>query len=119
MIVTWYSVLQRINLSSKQIQSSTIHLLSIVLLYNTLFDFIQYVRENVEVYESEFYTVLDTQYYKHNWVSKVPRSKNLNNTNFEERQQNLRQNFINDTYYIICDTLLVKIQKSEEKLILK
>ena len=37
----WDSILQRINLTSKNIQRSTINLSAIVPLYNSLFDFMQ------------------------------------------------------------------------------
>lgn len=49
MIVTWNCILQRINLTSKTIQSSTTNISIIVPLYNSLFDFIQNVQENFEI----------------------------------------------------------------------
>jgi len=52
MIVTWNCILQRINLTSKTIQSSTTNISIIVPSYNSLFDFIQNVRENFEIYEN-------------------------------------------------------------------
>lgn len=56
------------------------------------------------------------QHYKYNKVTKILRSKNLDKTCLEEKQQNLRQNFISDTYYIIGDILFVEIQKAKRSL---
>lgn len=53
----------------------------------------------------------------YNRVTKIPKTKNLNDTNYEEKQQSSRQNFTGDTHYVICDTLLVKIQKRRETFI--
>jgi len=61
MIVTWNCILQRINLTSKTIQSSTTNISIIVPLYNFLFDFIQNVRENFEIYENESYLIIEKQ----------------------------------------------------------
>lgn len=105
MIVTWNCILQRINLTSKTIQSSTTNISIIVPLYNSLFDFIQNVRENFEIYENESYLIIEKQ---------IDYKCKRNKKNVEERQQSSRQNFITDTHYIICDTLLAEIQKRRE-----
>jgi hypothetical protein len=109
MIVTWNCILQRINLTSKTIQSSTTNISIIVPLYNSLFDFIQNVRENFEKYENESYLIVEKQIdYKCKRIKK----------NVEERQQSLRQNFITDIHYLICNILLAEIQKKKEKFML-
>lgn len=56
------------------------------------------------------------QHYKYNKVTKILRSKNVDETCLEEKQQNLRQNFMGDTYYIIGDILFVEIQKAKRSL---
>jgi len=63
MIVTWNCILQRINLTSKTIQSSTTNISIIMTLYNSLFDFIQNVRENFEIYGNgnESYLIIEKQ----------------------------------------------------------
>jgi hypothetical protein len=105
MIVTWNCILQRINLTSKTIQSSTTNISIIVPLYNSLFDFIQNVRENFEIYENESYLIVDKQIdYKCKRIKK----------NVKERQQSLRQNFITDIHYLICNILLAEKQKKRE-----
>jgi hypothetical protein len=57
--IVWDVILQRINITSKSLQSSTENLFSIVPLYNSLTDFIQYVREYFGDYESKSIELLN------------------------------------------------------------
>jgi len=61
MIVTWNCILQLINLITKTIQSSTTNISIIVPLYNFLFNFIQNVRENFEIYENKSYLIIENK----------------------------------------------------------
>lgn len=52
-------ILQQINITSKNVQSSTENLFPVVLLYKSLTNFIQYVRKHFDEYESEFIGLLN------------------------------------------------------------
>lgn len=54
--------------------------------------------------------MFDARDYEYNRLTKVPRSKNLDDKFAEERQQN----FTTDIRYVVCDTLLNETKKRRE-----
>lgn len=86
----WDVILQRLNITSKILQSSTENWFSIVPLYSSLIDFIQYVREHFDDYESKSIELLDKDIDEYQSSrkkkKKTPKSRHLDDTDSEERQ---------------------------------
>lgn len=96
----WNSILQRINIANKDLQSSKINVSAIVPLYTSLIDFIQSVRENFTMYEEEAFSLNITSDYSLKRKVKVPKSKHLDYTNSPCTDLTSRENVIINTCYM-------------------
>ncbi|KAL4152757.1 hypothetical protein QTP88_000590 [Uroleucon formosanum] len=90
------------------------NIFSIVPLYNSLIDFIQYVREHFDDYENKSIELINKDIeYQSSRKKKTPKSRHLDDTNFgsEERQLDSRAKFMSDIHYVICDKFIAELNK--------
>jgi len=81
-------------------------------LYNSLIDFIQYVREHFNDYESKYIELFNKDIeYQSSRKKKTPKSRHLDDTDSEERVLDPRAKFMSDIHYVICDKFIAELNK--------
>lgn len=113
--VIWNSVLQRTDKVNKTLQGPKHSLSVIVPLYDSLIKFIEDVRNNFDVYESEACQLVGSQVtYKQSRKKKTPKSRMLDESESEEVMFDERKSFIYQCHYVMCDSLLCELIKRKE-----
>lgn len=111
-IIVWHEIHQRINKVSMDIQVSTANVPAIVPLYSSLIAFINNVRNNFPYYEEESMNLNLFPDYTSKRKKKQPtRSKCLDGTNNPGVILSVKEHFMYNTHYVICDTLLTELKK--------
>lgn len=110
--IIWDTILQSINRTSKTLQNSSLDISSLVPLYNSLIQFINTVRENLNEYEEEAKILVDGETYS------VQRKKNISrrlDSNCEtECHLSPKEAFRINCHNVICDSLIVQLRKRME-----
>lgn len=110
--VIWDTILQRINKTSKTLQSSSIDISTVVPLYESLIQFINSVRENLNEYEEEAKLLVNGETYSIKRKKQI--SKRLDSNCDTECHLSPKEAFRVNCHNIICDSLLVQLHKRME-----
>jgi hypothetical protein len=105
----WDAILQRVNCVSKMLQSPTVNLSEVPKFFNSLIDFVDFVRSNFEKYEQEAGLLVENKTYTQKRKVRPPQrlddENGSNNVNFSAQE-----NFKISCFYAICDTLIVQLR---------
>lgn len=114
-IIVWDTLLQRLYLTSIELQKVSTNLSQIVPLYHSLIDFTQYVRDNFTLYEKLAEELCDEkQSYEIFRIKKTPRSKDPYTLNTAEVQLSSREQYISMCHYALCDSLISHLSTRNE-----
>lgn len=113
MTVIWDTILQRINMASKNFQQNTGDLSSLIPLYESLVTFMNCVREEFDTYEAEALTLVDGNINYANQRKKFV-SKRLDQLPGNEKIFSPKENFKFMCHNIICDVLISQLEKRKE-----
>lgn len=106
-IIIWDTVLQRLNQTSIELQTTDLNLSEVGPLYQSLIDFTQTVRDNFIVYEKLAEELCGENHSYENFrKTKIPRSKDLCALNAPEVQLTAREQYISMCHYALCDSLI-------------
>ena len=106
-IVIWDKLLQRLHQSSVELQKVSTNISQVSLLYQSLIDFTQSVRNNFTLYEKLAEELCgQNQSYETLRIKKTPKSKDLDTLNASEAQLTSREQYIIMCHYALCDSLI-------------
>lgn len=111
MVVIWDTILQRMNSVNKTVQSVNCEMSCIVPLYESLENFIKYVRDNFESYENEAEQLAGAKNYESKRKRVTPKSKLLDDSGSANVQLSPREKFLYQTHYVICDSIIMELNK--------
>jgi hypothetical protein len=106
--VVWDCILQRLNKTNKSVQKSTDNLSQVSPLFESLIKFVQYVRENFDLYEKEALELLPDTDYADFRARTVPQRFDSNYTN-KGAKMTPRERFVNNCHYVLCDVLITQL----------
>lgn len=114
MVVIWDTILQRMNSVNKTVQSVNCEMAAIVPLYESLENFIKCVRDNFENYENEAEILAGAKNYETKRKRVAPKSKMLDDSASVSVQLTSREKFLYETHYVICDSIIVELNKRKK-----
>ncbi|KAG8451639.1 hypothetical protein GDO86_003726 [Hymenochirus boettgeri] len=114
MLVVWGNILDRLHATSKSLQSTQICLNEVVILYRSLIDYVQKMRDSFDTWEAEAKELTSDQVYSAE-KKRERKSKTFHDDpKTAEQRFTPREKFIFGTFNVIIDSLLVHLRKRNE-----
>ena len=107
MSIIWQKILNRVNATSKSLQKIENNLTVAVDLYNSLIEFIKDLKDKFDEIENKAKEISETTTYKENRIKKHKKFHDEGQS--EEILFNAKKNFVVNTFYVICDTLVQQL----------
>ncbi|XP_046973656.1 zinc finger MYM-type protein 1-like [Vanessa cardui] len=116
MAVFWGCLLDRINATSKKLQSVEIDITIVIELYDTLIHFVGETRENFDEFENKAIKLSFVQEYEKDFRRNRKRKLLPDETNTGEnmKQKNGRENFRINTFLVVIDTLSEELKRRRD-----
>lgn len=115
MVVVWNVFLERINKVNVQIQSSTVDLITVADLYESLCRFFVAERENFKYFEEMAMELSVSKQYTKDLGKRQPkRKKNYDETPDEKMTMAASDNFRVNTFLVLVDRLVSELKKRQE-----
>lgn len=112
--VMWEKLLQRIDITSKSLQDTHTNLFNGVALLKSLKDHIMHTRNNFEIIEEEAGTLTESRTFQdernRTRKRKIPFDESVENDTILCG----RKSFIVNVFYVVCDVLIVEMEKRAE-----
>ncbi|XP_067130448.1 zinc finger MYM-type protein 1-like [Centruroides vittatus] len=113
LLTIWEKILERIDASNKTLQQKDESLNTAVLIYDSLIDFIQTVRDDFDNLEKEAEKVKDIAYTNDNKRQKI---RKLFHDEIPEHEIRFsgKEHFKVNIFFVVCDSLISNIKKRSE-----
>lgn len=115
MVVVWNDFLERINKVNVQIQASTVDLITVADLYESLCKFFLAERENFKYFEEKAMELSVSKQYTTDIGKRQPkREKRFDETPDEEIRMTASETFRINTFLVLVDRLVSELEKQQE-----
>lgn len=107
--VAWDALLQLLNKASKQLKKTAENLECVLPLFNSLVSFVQYIRENFDIYEQEAQFINANMDYEITKKKRVPQSRFLDDRDTPSIYLSPRDYFRVTCHNALCDAVISQL----------
>lgn len=116
MVYFWNKILERFNETNKKLQTVNIDLGTVILLYDSLYNFVNTLRDSFDMFETEAINLCKNESYQHD-IRREKRRKLQFGEKQEDSALNGKDNFRVEVFLPLIDKLKVELSRRRESYI--